>query len=296
MPSNFRARRDALFPSLSMCLAVLALCACGPAPAPQAAARSAPGAAAAPDARVEEAGKGEAIKAEVQYPELAPELAPLLKAMHAYADEALADLKQIVADAPPRADNAAHPVLNLDFSLRTQTRDFTSAVGSGDSDFGGAHPKPLLATFTEHLPSGKLVVIGDLFSDANAAFSALSTEARRRLEADSDARLAQQIADVKTRASQIKVAHEWIEKGTEPAAENFENFLVDGVDGKAIGLTLMFPAYQVASYADGPQQVAVPAKVFYGQLKPEYRDAFAIDKEDMQAGEATPQAAPLPAG
>lgn len=295
MPSNFRARRNALLPSLPICLAVLALCACGPAPTPQAA-PSGSSVAAASDAHVEEAGKGEAIKTEVQYPELAPELAPLLKAMHAYADEALADLRQIVADAPPRADNAAHPVLNLDFSLRTQTRDFTSAVGSGDSDFGGAHPKPLLATFTEHLPSGKLVAIGDLFSDANAAFGALSAEARRRLEADFDARLGQQIPDAKTRAGQIKAAHEWIEKGTEPAAENFESFLVDGVDGKAIGLTLMFPAYQVASYADGTQQVAVPAKVFYGQLKPEYRDAFAIDKEDMQAGGATPQAAPRPAG
>jgi len=294
MSSNARARRNALSSSLPTCLAAFALCACGPAPSPQAA-PPAP-TAAVPDARVEEAGKVEAIKAEVQYPELAPELAPLLKAMHAYTDEAMADLKQIVADAPPRADNAAHPVLNLDFSLRTQTRDFTSAVGSGDSDFGGAHPKPLLATFTEHLPSGKLIAIGDLFTDNTAALKALSAEARRRLEADFDARLVQQIPDLKTRAGQIKASHEWIEKGTEPAAENFENFLVDGVDGKAIGLTLMFPAYQVASYAEGPQQVAVPAKVFYAQLKPEYRDAFAIDKEDMQAGEATQQVAPRPAG
>ena len=260
-----------------------------------------PPAAAAPASDVhasDEAGKGEAIKAEVQYPELAPEFAPLIKAMHDYADEAMADLKQIIADAPPRADNAAHPILNLDFSVRTQTRDFTSAVGNGDSDFGGAHPKPLLATFTEHVPSGKLVALGDLFTDSGAALKALSAEARRRLEADFDARLAQQIPDAKARAAQIKASRDWIEKGTEPSAENFANFLVDGVDGKAIGLTLMFPPYQVASYADGPQQIAVPAKVFYAQLKPEYRDAFAIDKEDMQAGEATQTqaASPRPAG
>jgi hypothetical protein len=295
MPSNFRARPGALLPSL-IALAALAVGAC--APSPQQAAPLAVAAAPASDVRTtDESGKGEAIKAEVQYPELAPELAPILKAMHAYTDEAMTDLKQIMADAPPRADNAAHPVLNLDFSVRTQTRDFTSAVGSGDSDFGGAHPKPLLATFTEHVPSGKLVVLADLFIDSGTAFKALSAEARRRLEADFDARLAQQIPDAKTRAGQIKASHEWIEKGTEPDAENFECFLVDGVDGKAIGLTLMFPAYQVASYADGPQQIAVPAKVFYAQLKPEYRDAFAIDKEDMQAGEAAPTApATRPAG
>ena len=287
MQSNFCACR-ALSPSLFL-LATLVLVACSPSPSQQAP-------AAAPDQHADEAAKAQTIKADVSYPELAPELAPLLKAMHAYTDEAMADLKQIVANAPPRADVAAHPVLNLDFSLRTQTRDFTSAVGSGDSDFGGAHPKPLLATFTEHLPSGKLVAIGDLFTDADAAFKALSTEARRRLEADFDARLTQQIPDAKTRAGQIKVSHEMIENGTEPIAVNFENFLVDGVDGKAIGLTLMFPAYQVASYADGPQQVAVPAKVFYAQLKPEYRDAFAIDKEDMQAGEAAQTTTSRPAG
>ncbi|TLY51053.1 MAG: DUF3298 domain-containing protein [Gammaproteobacteria bacterium] len=298
MSSNSRARRAALFQSL-ISFGSLALCACTQSPQQQASVPAAVAAVPAPDARVsDEAGKSKEIKTEVQYPELAPEFAPMLQAMHGYADAAKADLAQIVADAPPRADNAAHPVLNLDFSVRTQTRDFTSAVGSGDSDFGGAHPKPLLATFTEHVPSGKLVALGDLFTDSNAAFKALSAEARRRLEADFDVRLAQQIPDAKARAEQVKASHEWIEKGTAPGAENFESFLVDGVDGKAIGLTLMFPAYQVASYADGPQQIAVPAKVFYAQLKPEYRDAFAIDKEDMQAGEAMqPQAAaPRPAG
>ncbi len=290
MLSIRRARRGALF----LLMAALAMSGCT-SPAPPAV--SLPVADAKSEAKADETSKGEAIKAEVQYPELAPELAPLLQAMHRYTDEAMADLKQIVADAPPRADAAAHPMLNLDFSVRTQTRDFTSAVGSGDSDFGGAHPKPLLATFTEHVPSGKLVALGDLFGDKDAAFKALSAEARRRLEADFDARLTQQVADAKARGAQIKAAHEWIEKGTEPDAENFESFLVDGVDGKAIGLTLMFPAYQVAPYADGPQQIAVPARVFYTQLKPEYRDAFAIDKEDMQAGEATQQpAAPRPAG
>lgn len=294
MSPNLLARLRALIPSLPVLVATLALCACGTS-SQQAAA---PGAPASDVHASDEAGKAEAIKAEVQYPELAPEFAPLIKAMHSYADKATADLKQIIADAPPRADNAAHPVLNLDFSVRTQTRDFTSAVGSGDSDFGGAHPKPLLATFTEHVPSGKLVALGDLFTDSGAALKTLSAEARRRLEADFDARLVQQIPDAKARAEQIKASRDWIEKGTEPSAENFANFLVDGVDGKAIGLTLMFPAYQVASYADGPQQIAVPAKVFYAQLKPEYRDAFAIDKEDMQAGEVTPaqSSSPRPAG
>ena len=72
---------------------------------------------------------------------------------------------------------------------------------------------------------------------------------------------------------------EAVERGTEPVPANFSVFLVDGLETKAIGLTLIFPSYQVASYADGAQQVEVPAKVFYALLKPEYSDAFQIDTE-----------------
>jgi hypothetical protein len=277
------------FVRAAVCAAIALCTACNPTP-PTAPAPAAP-TAEAPQT-------SDAIKVEVQYPQLAADLAPLEQAMHKFADGAKGELAQSLRDAPPRAQNVAQPqpVLNLDFSVRTQTRDFISAVGAGGSDFGGAHPLPLLVTFTQHLPSGKLVALGDLFADNAAALKALSAEARRRLEADFEARLQQQIPDAKARIEQIKSTHEWIEKGTEPAIENFANFLVDGVDGQAIGLTLMFPAYQVASYADGPQQVTVPAKVFYAQLKPEYRDAFAIDKEDMQAVGAPTPVAPPPAG
>jgi hypothetical protein len=80
-------------------------------------------------------------------------------------------------------------------------------------------------------------------------------------------------------ASDIQSMRRWIEKGTAPDAANFAVFLVDGLDTRAIGVTVIFPPYQVAPYADGPQQVEVPAKVFYDLLKPEYKNAFAIDTE-----------------
>ena len=75
----------------------------------------------------------------------------------------------------------------------------------------------------------------------------------------------------------MKALHDQVDKGTEPEADNFAAFLVDGVDGKAIGITLIFPPGQVAADADGAQQVEVPVKLFADAIKPEYRDAF--DKE-----------------
>jgi len=125
---------------------------------------------------------------------------------------------------------------------------------------------------------GKLIALSDLFSDAGAALDALSREARRQLEGRFDAKLHETLPE-KDQGGALKAMHDWVERGTEAKAENFAVFLVDGLDAKAIGLTLIFAPYQVASYADGTQQVEVPAKVFYKLLKPEYSDAFQIDTE-----------------
>ena len=43
-------------------------------------------------------------------------------------------------------------------------------------------------------------------------------------------------------------------------------------------LRLLFPAYQVAPYAAGLQQVAVPAAQFVDLLRPEFRAAFLAPK------------------
>jgi hypothetical protein len=224
------------------------------------------------------------VEAVVHFPALRDELAPLERAMHAYADAqkaALAARLRQSEAAPERAEKPGR--LNLDFTVATQTQDFVSALADGDGEFGGAHPLPLRATFTQHLASGRIIALSDLFSDADAALGKFSVEARRRLEPELAGRLrAENLAD-KLLADRLQALHAMLDAGTEPKAENFAAFLVDGVDGKAIGITLIFPAAQVASYVDGPQQVAVPARVFYAQLKPEYRDAFAVDKADVEA-------------
>jgi hypothetical protein len=221
------------------------------------------------------------VEAQVHYPALRAELAPLEQAMHVYADaqkaEIIAQMKKVV----PAAERKEKPGrLDLDFTVATQTQDFVSALAVGEGEFGGAHPLPLRATFTQHLPSAKIVALTDLFGDADAAIKIFSTEAIRRFEADFEAKLRSQNLPDKQLTEQIKAMHDMVEQGAAPKAENFPAYLVDGVDGKAIGITLVFPAAQIAPYVDGPQQIEVPVKLFYDAIKPEYRNAF--DKEETK--------------
>ena len=260
-----RAARTSLH--LALALAVLACTACDRAPS-----------ASVP--ATEAAAKEVAPTIAIQYPPLAPELAALDQAIHAYADAtkktfdaALAARKDLVG--PP-------PHLNLEFDVATRTQDFVSALASGEADLGDAHSQTLQATFTQHLPSGRIVALSDLFVDPAAAVQALSTEAARRLEADGEARLRSENLGDTVLAERMKTLHGAVEQGTQPDAQNFSRFLIDGVDGKAIGLSLQFPPGQVAAVAQGAQQLEVPAKIFYAMLKPEYQDAFAVDKEDLK--------------
>lgn len=274
--------------------ASIVLGACSKSPSPPAAPPSAsvPPAVAAPLDR-QDVSRRDSIESNVHYPALREELAPLDRAMHAYAEAQKTALAARMRDAVPASERQERPGrLDLDFTVATQTQDFVSAIAEGQGEFGGAHPLPLRATFNQHLASGRIVALTDLFGDTEAALKALSVEARRRLAPDLEARLRAENLPAKALAEREKALQSLLEEGTAPKADDFAAFLVDGVDGKAIGITLIFPPAQVASYADGPQQVAVPARIFYAQLKPEFRDAFAVDRVDMDAAAPKPLANP----
>lgn len=220
----------------------------------------------------------------IQFPELAPELATLDQALHVYAEDVR---RKFDADLAVRKENAAAPPhLRLQFNVATRTQDFVSVIASGETDLGDAHAQPLAATFTEHLPSAKIVALDDLFGDPAAAVQLLSKEARRRFEADAEVRLRQQNLVDAQLTERLKTMRAAVEQGTGANPQNFSAFLIDGVDGKAIGLSLQFQPGQVAATAQGAQQLEVPAKIFYAMLKTEYQDGFAVDKEDIQSAEA----------
>jgi hypothetical protein len=276
MLSITRARRAARHSiRILVALAALAGAAC----------ERSPSTAAGATPAVEDTIKAVVPKYSIQYPPLAPELTALERAMHVYADGVQ---KKFDADVAARNDHAAAPSphLNLEFTVATRTQDFVSALASGEIDLGDAHPQPLGATFTVHLPSAKTIKLDDLFGDPATAVGALSEEARRRLRADGEARLRQENLGTAQFAERLKAMRSLVEQGTEPTAQNFSSFLIDGVDGKAIGLSLQFQPGQVADAAQGMLLLEVPAKIFYAKLKPEYQDAFAVDKEDIKSIEA----------
>ncbi|MFT3790258.1 MAG: hypothetical protein QM741_04080 [Rudaea sp.] len=272
---NFRALpRDRRL--LSAFVLALICAACGEAPPPAAPALPTPSIPRISD-KVEAAGT-DGVEVAARYPAMRSELAPLDAAMHAYTETQQAALAARIKKLKLEAERAERPgKLDLDFTIATQTVAFVSALAQGQADVGDGKPTPLRAAFNLHLASGRIVALGDLFTDADAVLKLFSDEARRRLYAEYEARLYNQNLAQAELTARMKAMHALVDKGTEPTAENFASFLVDGVDGKAIGITLIFPPGQVADETEGAQQVEVPVKLFADKIKSEYGDAFDQD-------------------
>ncbi|MGH8041995.1 MAG: DUF3298 domain-containing protein [Rudaea sp.] len=214
----------------------------------------------------------------ISYPSLRPQWHVLDKAIRDFAATQKKQFLDAGSDSHPPSPAYS---FDLKFAVARQTADFISVLAGGNEFIGGAHAMPIVASFNLDTASDKLVGIEDLFADPSTALQALSAECRRQLEGRYEAKLRGESTSMTPQQQAVDSAYMrgWIEKGTAPTAANYRVFLVDGLETRAIGLTLIFPPYQVAAYADGQQQVEVPAKVFYAQLKPEYRDAFAIDTQ-----------------
>ena len=225
----------------------------------------------------EDTAHGEGYSYHIRYPALAPEWRALDTALRAYATVQKKDF--LAAQGGEHSANAAEYQLDITFTIARRTDDFVSVLVNGSSFTGGAHPNPLVASFVLRLSDNTLIAIGDLFADSDAALKILSEESRRQLEGRFDAQLREQVGEGEALEPALKDMREWVARGTEPKLENFDVFLVDGLESKAIGLTLVFPPYQVAPYVDGAPQVEVPAKLFHALLKPEYVGAFRWDTE-----------------
>ncbi|PWK85823.1 DUF3298 and DUF4163 domain-containing protein [Fulvimonas soli] len=244
-----------------------------PAAAPSLAATTQPPAAASattpatsPDGQLTDSGSGDKYRYAIHYPPLPPAQAPLGAALRALGDRARRDFLAQAGPAAQHPTSAAYPwELTLDFKVVAQTPDLVSVVGQGGAFTGGAHGNPILLTVLYDARAGRTLALDDLFADPAAARRVLADAARAdllgRLEGPQDQRLGSD--------------RKWIEEGTAPTAENYQAFALLADGGKARGLRLLFPAYQVASYADGVQHVDVPAAGFAALLKPAYRDAFA---------------------
>lgn len=117
---------------------------------------------------------------------------------------------------------------------------------------GGAHPNTAYESFVFDMARQARLTLADIFSDEQAALGVLSQLATRRMELAIDGAL--------------------FAEGLAPKGENFRVFVLDGAD-----LVFTFPAYQVASYAQGPQsfRVALCHPRLLPLLKPGFKDVLA---------------------
>jgi hypothetical protein len=229
-----------------------------------------------------EDGRGEGYEFHIRYPDVPAEWTALNQALHAYA---LKRKEQFRATLAPAAERAGEPpaALDLEFNVARRTQDFVSVLARESVHSKGAQTSTVtVASFALHFGDDKLLSIVDLFKTPDSALQALSDESRRQLLGRYEASLRQNINDATTLAQGLKRMQAGVEHGTAPDAANFAVFLIDGIDSKAIGLTLIFAPAQLDAASEGEQQVEVPAKVFDDLLKPEYRDAF-LDTQAVQA-------------
>lgn len=204
---------------------------------------------------------------EAEVPPLPGDWAPLQTTLDNYVSQQKAAFLAGLANPAARAGARQLPWdLDLSVSAPTRTDRLANVQVDGSSFTGGAHPSPIVESFTYDIHERRVVGLDDLFSDPDAAELALAAEARKQLlnRLDGDEPLA-------TDAQSIN-------DGTVPGQHHFDVFtlLTDGND-KAHGITLVFPPYQVAAYVAGTQTVDVPVDVFARWVKPEYRESFGLE-------------------
>lgn len=154
-------------------------------------------------------------------------------------------VKQSVLDELARFKEDAKNALNSDpedlaFSSKwtpVQMNDkYVSFIIRYEFYAGGAHEGQLLRTFNYDVAGKRILALGDLFASDTDYLTFLSNESRKQLmakfETDPDTTLLE---------------------GTRPVLENFRNFTFK--DG---AVTIYFPAYAVAPWAAGEQQISVP--------------------------------------
>jgi hypothetical protein len=265
------------------CLLALLAAACNPgAPVDPAGAHSASANATNSSALAEE-GRGPGYEFHIRYPDLPPEWQVLNQALRSYAAQRKQQFLGAMTPAADRATDTPLAALDLEFDIARRTEDFISVVAR-ETAHSGADAAPAIASFVLHPADAKLLSIVDLFTTPATALQALSEESRRQLEGRYEANLRQNAGNETTLAPLLKNMQAGVAHGTRADAANFTVFLIDGIDSKAIGLTLIFPQAQLAATSGGEQQVEVPAKIFYDLLKPEYRDAFSVDTEELKRG------------
>jgi len=196
------------------------------------------------------------VSIKVQYPpgiQQHPELARQL------AEETADDRAYYIKNRPSDYD--------MRYALVAQTPEIVAVFGQGSAYEGGAHHNIMLSSHI-WLPTQHTWLTAENLMAGADGWQAVSDYVRDKLI---EQQLPRKVDD-----AWMENARDWIRRGT--SADNLDNFqyfqplLAD--DGKIAALKFVFPPYQVASWADGIQEVDVPASVFIPYLAEPYRALF----------------------
>lgn len=129
--------------------------------------------------------------------------------------------------------------------------------------------------------SGAELAVPDLFADSHY-LERLSELSRRELWKRTVLRLTEQsFASDSDRMEALEKSVRWIEEGTAPAAEFFDNILFQ-TDGT---LLVKFDEDQVGSGEDGPVEVALSIGAFSDLLRPEFHQLLSPQLDDAEGAQ-----------
>lgn len=131
--------------------------------------------------------------------------------------------------------------LSYNFEIEYESSSLISLILNGNSFMGGAHGNDEYFTLAYDANGGRRLELGDLFVGNSGYLRRISEFCVQNLKE----RL------VKDGSSD----DQWIEKGAAPDMANYKFFMLNRDE-----IVILFPQYQVASYASGPQKVGVPYK------------------------------------
>ena len=186
--------------------------------------------------------KADAYEIAIQYP--ATGNAAIDGEIAAWANREADDFVKLAAGADRQAGDNPY---ELDWSFEVARNDGAvfAVIFSEEADTGGAHPNHDIATFNFEVPGGWRLYLPEIFErKALAKISGLAV-----------ADLTKQFADGHNGGGDP----DWVKQGAGPDWDNFRDFILDKDK-----LQIHYPDYQVAAYAEGPQETDFPLAALKG--------------------------------
>ncbi|MGH6737435.1 MAG: lysozyme inhibitor LprI family protein [Bradyrhizobium sp.] len=187
--------------------------------------------------------KDKKIDASVKYPQTGNKAIDAVLAD--YARKSVADFKTFETDMD---EQDRQYLLETGYTVQRNDGKMFAVLFTIYEDTGGAHPNSDYETFNFLLPDGAQVFLAEIVEGSRGIKRVADLAAANLMRG----RSADDFGNVPT--------------GTAPIAVNFKNFvwLPDRLD-------LFFPPYQVASYAEGPQQTTIPLSRLRDVIRRDWR-------------------------